>query len=210
MSIKLKAIIFDFGNVLSLPPSRSNLDRIQELCNLHGETFETEYRKNRPDYDRGTIDGKEYWERILRTGGAEASPDTINALISEDIKSWSRVNNTVLKWAKNLRQYGYSTAILSNMPKDMLDYINSHFDWLKEFTVRVFSCEQGMNKPEPPIYRHCLQELGVDFKDSLFMDDSPDNIEAALKLGINGIVFRSIEESSALLSGRYSLPAIQT
>jgi putative hydrolase of the HAD superfamily len=50
----------------------------------------------------------------------------------------------------------------------------------------VFSCEVGFAKPDPRIYTHTLQLLGAAAGESLFVDDVPENVEAARALGMAG------------------------
>jgi hypothetical protein len=52
------------------------------------------------------------------------------------------------------------------------------------FDAVVVSCEVGIVKPNPMIYQTCLSRLGGQPNDALFVDDRPENIEAAARLGI--------------------------
>ena len=53
----------------------------------------------------------------------------------------------------------------------------------------VWSYQLGIAKPDPAIYRHVLKELGTQPEETLFIDDKPVNVEAALALGMKGILF---------------------
>ena len=210
MKKSVKAVIFDFGNVITLPPIQTNIKRMQVACNLSAERFENEYRKNRPDFDRGKIDGREFWSRILKAGKVRPASEKLKSLIDEDIKAWTRINYPIITWAKSLRQNGYKTAILSNMPKDIGEHIIENFSWIKEFDVIVFSCDVGIIKPEFMIYQFCLKELGLLSGDTLFIDDSYDNVKAAEQIGINGLVFQSLEETARVLNNNYDVPVLMT
>jgi FMN phosphatase YigB (HAD superfamily) len=52
----------------------------------------------------------------------------------------------------------------------------------------------GIAKPEPAIYRHVLNELGVQPEETLFLDDKLVNIEAAQALGVRAIQFSTVEK----------------
>ena len=45
------------------------------------------------------------------------------------------------------------------------------------------------SKPDAGIYRYLLETYGLIPEESLFIDDRPENIEAARELGIKGVVF---------------------
>ena len=52
------------------------------------------------------------------------------------------------------------------------------------FEKLYFSCDLKMMKPDPAIFRHVLDAEGLDPAETLFIDDSPRNTEAAARLGI--------------------------
>jgi FMN phosphatase YigB (HAD superfamily) len=67
----------------------------------------------------------------------------------------------------------------------------------KWFDVEIVSCDVGECKPEPRIYRRCLEGLGVPPALSLFVDDRIENVEAAAALGLRTMHFKgddSVEE----------------
>ena len=180
---------------------------MEEICNLPSASFEKAYRKHRPDFDRGLINGKIYWSKILEAGDIKPDDEKIQTLIQEDINAWTRINYRIVQWARRIKEVGYKTAILSNMPGDLLVHIKK-FRWIADFDVLAFSCDLGLIKPELSIYRYCLRKLEIESKDSLFIDDSYENTKAAEQLGINVLVYRSLEKASEELKVSYDLPDI--
>jgi HAD superfamily hydrolase (TIGR01509 family) len=81
------------------------------------------------------------------------------------------------------------TAILSNMQPNMLVFMRKKFDWLGEFDVQMYSCEEGIVKPEPEIYLECCKRLGVAPANSLFLDDKEKNVDGAAKAGLQAMLF---------------------
>ena len=55
--------------------------------------------------------------------------------------------------------------------------------WMTGYT----SCEVHINKPDPRIYQALLDKYGLKAKESVFIDDRLDNIQAAFQLGFTGI-----------------------
>ncbi len=51
-----------------------------------------------------------------------------------------------------------------------------------------------MVKPDMEIYEYVLKELNAKSEECVFIDDKAENIEAAEKLGIHGIVFENKEQ----------------
>jgi putative hydrolase of the HAD superfamily len=73
------------------------------------------------------------------------------------------------------------------------------FNWLDEFEVKIWSCELGIIKPDPAIYRACLNALGCSAARTLFFDDRPDNVEAARQLGMEAHLFESAEQAGKIV-----------
>jgi epoxide hydrolase-like predicted phosphatase len=55
------------------------------------------------------------------------------------------------------------------------------------FEIVFLSYEMGLMKPDPQIYLNVLEQAGIEAEETLFLDDNLDNINAALKLGIDAI-----------------------
>ncbi|XP_058136959.1 acyl-CoA dehydrogenase family member 10 isoform X2 [Dasypus novemcinctus] len=83
-----------------------------------------------------------------------------------------------------IRAKGLQTAVLSNN-----FYLPNGKSFLpldrKQFDVVVESCIEGVCKPDPRIYKLCLERLGVQPSESIFLDDLTPNLKAAASLGIH-------------------------
>ena len=80
--------------------------------------------------------------------------------------------------------------LLSNIAKHHVDAIENNWPGIfEEINGKFFSYQIGVRKPHPDIYRHALSELGVEGNQCFFVDDLPDNIEAARSFGINAHQF---------------------
>jgi len=62
------------------------------------------------------------------------------------------------------------------------------------FEVKSFSWELGIKKPTKEIFDITLQKLGVKPEEAVFIDDGEKNILKAKEYGLNGIVFKSVEQ----------------
>jgi FMN phosphatase YigB (HAD superfamily) len=77
---------------------------------------------------------------------------------------------------------------------------------MNDFAASIFSCEEGAAKPELPIFRLCLERLGVASAECLFLDDSRMNVEGARAAGIPSEEFRPCAEAGFKLKRRWALP----
>ena len=102
------------------------------------------------------------------------------------------VDAAMLDWLDMLHTAGIKTALLSNMPWDLIEHVRTHFKWMENFAFKTFSAEVRLIKPDGAIYQHTLKGLGLPAAETLFIDDRETNIRAAQALGIQAIQFRSI------------------
>jgi len=188
----LRAVIFDYGMVLSGPPEPGARARLLEISGLSPDVFDEHYWRYRLDYDRGTLTGHTYWPTIARDAGVSFSPEEIEALIEQDVLLWATVDPIMLDWVIRIRDSGMKIAILSNMGEDLLAYMREHFGWLNNFHHLTWSCELDLIKPMAEIYEHTLERLGVRPDEALFIDDRLENVEGARAVGIRSLLFRDV------------------
>ncbi|MEO6965015.1 MAG: HAD family phosphatase [Acidobacteriaceae bacterium] len=193
----LHALIFDYGLVLSGPAEPAARARLLEISGLPPDVFDTHYWKHRLDYDRGTLNGRTYWQTIANDTGLLLTPDQIVALVEQDVLLWASVNSLMLDWVVRVQAMGMKTGILSNMGEDLLAHMRKHFSWLKTFHHLTWSCELDLVKPEAAIYQHTLEKLGVKPDEALFLDDKIENVEGARAVGMHALVFRDAETLQA-------------
>jgi putative hydrolase of the HAD superfamily len=186
----LRAVIFDYGMVLSGPPEPGARARLLEISGLSPEVFDEHYWRYRLDYDRGTLTGHTYWRTIARDTGVSFSPEEIEALIEQDVLLWATVDPIMLDWVVRIRDSGMKIAILSNMGEDLLAYMRENFGWLDRFHHLTWSCELNLIKPMAGIYEHTLEKLGMRADAALFIDDRLENVEGARAVGIRSLLFR--------------------
>jgi len=203
----IRAVIFDYGNVLCPLPRVSEYEELRRLAGLEEQPFQDSFWRYRLDYDRSTLDGMAYWRRVAQANGKAFSDELIRKLIATDIALWINPDRVLLRWAHRLHDSGLKTAILSNMPRDLALYLRQNAAWLPQFDHAVFSGEIGLIKPAPEIYLACLKGLDVRAEEALFLDDSAANVEGALSLGVQALRFESAAQLAAEIQ-RWGLPPV--
>lgn len=183
----IQAILFDFGKVLTLAPNQAAWQRICELSELTEEQLEKRYWAFRDDYDAGLFTGETYWRNIT---GRTLSPDELRTLKTADVDLWTDMNMPMLEWVATLHAAGFRTGILSNMPDAMAEGLCARFDWIRNFDHTIWSHALKMRKPDPAIYAEAVRGLDVPAAHILFVDDKTENIAAAERAGMQGILYR--------------------
>jgi len=204
MRIRPTAVIFDYGNVLSAPQGPGEIATMASILNADVEVFRPAYWKFRFQYDEAVLTPEDYWTAVASALSTNLKGTQLSTL-DADSRSWSYPARDLPGWAHDLHDAGLRTALLSNMPIPVRDYIQ-RCDWLPPFRQRTFSCDVRTAKPAPEIYRHCIQGLGVDSGEILFLDDRPENVRAAETFGIHGFVYQSAEQAAAELRLRFDMP----
>jgi putative hydrolase of the HAD superfamily len=198
----LRAVIFDYGMVLTGPPAPEAHAALLRITGLPFARFESLYWADRHAYDEGKLTGLAFWQKLVREAGLALDEDKVEELNLWDARMWTTENRTVLDWQFKLKQRGLLTAILSNMGDNVLASVEREFDWIHRFDALVWSFQLHMAKPDPAIYRHVLKQLGVQPEEALFLDDKLINIEAAWALGMQAIQFSTAERLRADLIAR--------
>jgi putative hydrolase of the HAD superfamily len=190
----VKAVLFDFGQVLSLPPDPAIWQQMLAISGLSEADLHREYWASRHDYDRGTLTGEVYWHKAAAGSQTTFTPTQIAGLIAADTNLWSRLNRPMVDWAERLQRAGIRTGILSNIGDAMADGLTAKFDWLSAFDPCIWSYSLKLAKPEAAIYHCAAQGLATDPPHILFIDDKPENIEAAHSISMQTIQYRNHAE----------------
>jgi putative hydrolase of the HAD superfamily len=204
--IRLRAVVFDYGNVLCHPQQPSDVETMATVCRLEGRRFLDLYWKFRMAYDRGELNGDSYWAAVAAEDGQVLGHKQVAELTALDAESWSRPNRATIEWVKQLRRAELGLGLLSNMPFEISRYLTAHCDWLALFDSSTFSCDVGQVKPHPAIYQICLEKLKLAAPEVLFLDDIAANVAGASALGIHGLIFDTLEQTVVRVKERFEIP----
>ncbi|MEV6260742.1 HAD family phosphatase [Streptomyces sp. NPDC051784] len=95
-----------------------------------------------------------------------------------------------------LRDAGLKVALLSNSWGHTYD----RRGWDGLFDAVVISCEVGLRKPEPEVFRHTARLLDLRPENCVLVDDLGSNIRAARAIGMAGVHHRTAPETALALT----------
>ena len=203
---QVKAVIFDFGGVLCFHPSPEQISHAAQSIGVPAANFERALWTNRIEYDAGRVEPETYWSQVAALALSPAA-DAVRLLTGTDANLWNRHDERVIAWARMLRERGFRTAILSNLPRRLGHALRARPGFLEHFDHITFSYELGFVKPQREIYEDAVRGLGLRPAEALFLDDRPDNVEGALKAGLLALLYKSWEEFLASdPASHYGLP----
>lgn len=184
-----QVIIFDFGGVIAEEGFREGLKAIARANGLDEEVFFQCARDliYTSGYVTGTSDEHSYWQAIRRRFGIHGTDEDLR----EQVLKRFVIRPEMLSFASDLRKCGHVTALLT----DQTDWLyrldrESGMKILAEFQFIFNSYDLHMSKRDSGLFRYVEKTLRAVPKDILFVDDNPDNIEMALRLGWRAILFR--------------------
>lgn len=197
VTLALRAVIFDYGRVLTGPPDPAAHAELRRITGLAADRLDRLYWKDRPAYDEGKLTGEGFWRKLGSDAGLKLSEPAIEELNLWDARMWTRGDPAMLAWQLAIKQRGLLTAIVSNMGDSVHEHMVRELDWLSRFDVLVWSYRLGVAKPAPAIYRYALEQLGTRPEETLFVDDKQENVDAANAMGMRGIIFLDVEKLRA-------------
>jgi len=204
---KYKAVIFDMGGVVLPSPfpmtkefeAKNNIPpgTIWDSIKSYGE------KGAWPKLEVGKINSEEFGHIFSEECSTTANKEVdVTNFLNYLEKGMSHPIKEVLDAIACLKQEGFKTALLTNNWKNSDGSTLLPFD-TKDFDVVVESAVEGMNKPQLPIYKLCLNKLGVSADQAIFLDDINSNLVAARSAGILAIkvedVFLAINELEDIL-----------
>ncbi len=134
----------------------------------------------------GTPSRDEYHRVLLDALDVEASPELLAELDAPlDPSTVVEPYPEVIEVLDDLRERGVRLAVVSDA-WPALPELHAGVGLGGYFEVYAISAVLGCTKPDPRMYRHASDALGVEPRRCLFVDDSPPLVEAALELGYQG------------------------
>jgi epoxide hydrolase-like predicted phosphatase len=126
-------------------------------------------------------------ELVLENGGPVAGPGLLARMFAGQ-----RLDEEMLALLRKLKASGVPTGLLSNSwgggyPTELFPDM---------FDAIVISGEVGMRKPEPRIFLHAAQLLGLEPRECVFIDDIQANITAAEQIGFTGVLHTAAEDTA--------------
>jgi HAD superfamily hydrolase (TIGR01509 family) len=135
-------------------------------------------------FDLGEIGPEDFYSEVLHKLEAKIEQDTFFRIYN-DVFS---INPPVLDLLRRLKTNN-KLILLSNTDVERFGFIKKKFPEIFLFDDYVLSYEVGYLKPQPEIYIEALKKARVRAEECVLLDDLPENIEGAQRLGINAILY---------------------
>ena len=183
----VRAIFFDLGGVILRTDYQAPREHLAERLNT---TYEDLFRivfdsESSRQASVGAMTAEAHWDLVTRRLGRPASE---TKAIRDEFFAGDVMDTELVAFIRTLRPR-YKTGVISNAwPDTRQSLIDRKID--DAFDALIISAEVGVMKPDPKIYQIAMEQLGVTADESIFVDDTPENVDAARALGMTGIRFR--------------------
>lgn len=194
----IKFLFLDIGNVMlnngwdrkgrQLAVERFGLDAA-DLDERHHLTFDT--------YEEGKISLDEYLRRIVFY--------TERAFSMEDFKLFmmqlSHPIPEMIDLFKELKEkYALKLAVVNNEGRELNDYRINKFGLVDFIDFFISSCFVHIRKPDTDIFSLALDVAHAKPEEVVYIDDRAMFVHVAQRIGLNGIVHATIDETKARLA----------
>lgn len=181
----IKNIVFDLGRVLlSFEPKKYLQETFKDsyLCEtLFKEIFSSKEWLN---LDCGTISKENAVQAFVNRN------PNYNKEITHCMNDWHNILTPIesnVNVLRKLKTNGYNLYILSNFHELAFEHVSTKYDFFKLFDGGIISYKVNQLKPNKEIYTTLMNKYDLVPEETLFIDDSEENINSADLLGFNTI-----------------------
>ncbi|HET7792150.1 MAG TPA: HAD-IA family hydrolase [Rhizobacter sp.] len=203
--MRIQAVLFDFDGVLTRDKTGSltTLRHLSRRTGMAHERLRDAFKPYNADLNLGRTTHEAIWPDVCAALGCRIDI----SLLREAFESTPR-HTDMLALARHLRRK-HAVGIVTDNKKDRLDCLKAHWNLTAWFDPIVVSAEVGADKTGPRIFEHALGLLGLAPGDTLFIDNSPENLLAPRALGMHVVHFdderNDVPELIATLHDVYGL-----
>jgi len=180
----IKNIIFDFGDIFINLDKKGAMENALQLFQV--KTFTPQMVHTNAQYEMGLITTLEFLTFYELQFPFASQKDIIHAwnILLKDFPKHR------LQFIKDISKK-YRCFLLSNTNEMHIDWIKNDWgidlynEFKANFEVFYLSHEMKMRKPNANIFEFVLQENNLKPQETLFIDDTQENTDAANKLGIH-------------------------
>jgi len=194
---KCELVLFDFGGVLV------DWDGVEPLVSIsRNRLTKDEARRfwlespSVREFERGRCSPDEFAESVIRELDIPEPPAAfLEAFLSWD-KGFLDGATELLEWVS---RFPVVIGCLSNNNALHWPRLRKTFHLDRWFSLYFVSHEIGMMKPDPDVFEYVRGRIPVTAERVLFLDDNPENVDAARKAGFQAERTRGVSEARSVL-----------
>lgn len=187
----INTVIFDIGMVLKgWHPERLNGIFDEDTANIVRDAIWGHGYWN--EMDRGVIDEDELLHKMI---AVDPEHESQIRYVYDHLEIISERYEYAIPWIKKLKEAGFRVYYLSNYSRHLRKQVPQTIDFLPYMDGGVFSCDVKLMKPDLKIYKVLCEKYDLVPEHCLFIDDRQENVDAAVKFGMEAVQFEAYEKS---------------
>jgi len=195
---EVKVIFSDIGGVFLSNgwehQSREKLAKqfhldFREMEILHDFIFNT--------YEIGKLTLDEYLDTVIFNRERDFTKEEFMMLMFAESQALSDMLGWFKEWKRGC---GFRVISINNEGRELNDYRIKKFNLHECFDAFVSSCEVGMRKPDPGIFKLAMGVAQVSPEECVYFDDRPMLVQAAQKQGIKSFHHQDFETTKKILT----------
>ncbi|MFA5075249.1 MAG: HAD family phosphatase, partial [Candidatus Babeliales bacterium] len=200
LDTKYRNIVFDLGGVLASFNIKKTIASLQATGkNIPQKVIEKlasiPHLPEHLEYNRGVLSKELYYKKIAEKLFPDKKNHHFVAEIHDAADDDLKIDPHALVLLSTLKAHGYKTYLLSNLvPAAEQHILKQDPSFFAQFDGAIFSYKIKAIKPEPAIYNALFKTYNLIPDECLFIDDMEINIQGGKALGMDGIVFSSIDQ----------------
>lgn len=180
----ISTLVFDYDGVITIDEYRG----LKVFCPNEDlvEKVEEKY------YDKSEDSG--LWDDLRQSFSLTISDAELKEALNYEDKEQEEYRKIFLAETEQYREK-YELVLVSNQITSRAKYLKKRGD-VGMFDHVFFSNEISLKKPDIKIFEYLLDTVSGKAHNCLFIDDAPENIQAAASLGFNTYLFNSLDRLS--------------
>ena len=186
----IKAVIFDFGNVIASfddsiflrPVSEQTGKSVEELLGIYRPVLNTEF-------ETGHISAEEFYERFKTASGHSMCLEEFRDLYCSIFTEVPRM----LELVKRLKGNNYRLVLLSNTNPWHYEHPGRDYESVRLMDALSLSFEVGHVKPDCEIFEDAVRKAGCEPNECVYIDDIKEYADKATELGMHGVQYVEYE-----------------
>lgn len=191
----IRAVYFDLGGVIVRTEYQAPRQKLAERFGMDYEDIEKIVFGGGPNGSAarasvGQITEEEHWQAVMKI---LKQPAGEYGRIRDEFFGGDIIDRELLNFLRSLKPK-YKVGAISNAWSGLRAYVERE-KFADVFDHMTISAEVGAAKPSAKIYQFALDQLKIQPKEAVFVDDVIENIEACEKVGMKGIHFKDAEST---------------
>lgn len=197
--MKYKLVILDLGNVLInfnhwVAANKFLSFSPRKLNDIYNLLFDSPLLHT---FEAGKIGAEDFFLAVKKDLSLDIDYNKFLPIWNEIFYLTS--DNVEVHRIVNVLKERFKVIVLSNINQLHFQYLKDTFRIFDPFHKIILSYEVGLRKPEAGAYQYTLDLFKVSSAQAFYIDDRIDLIEAAARLSIDGLQFKSAADLKSTL-----------